>query len=225
MEKYKQLVRANAVTEDEHQLTALLHLNKLHDEVTMYNEYLASNAAASASLKPSNWFIISNNPTQTNHSIAVPSSFYFWGGTGSGKTFLMDMFYNNITCTTKKRRVHFSNFMLDIHQKLFSIKSKQNDLNLSPQKTSTASSQYFPGSLLQSIWSSINTQIDGGSSDLPNKNLDQIASDLFNEYFLLCLDEFQVTDIADAMILKSLFSALFEKGTVCKVTFGGLCYI
>ncbi len=47
-------------------------------------------------------------------------SFLWWlvlfPGTGSGKTMLMDMFYDSVR-VAKKKRVHFNGFMLDIHQR------------------------------------------------------------------------------------------------------------
>jgi len=42
---------------------------------------------------------------------------YLWGGVGRGKTWLMNLFYEELAIE-EKSRIHFHHFMLDIHDKL-----------------------------------------------------------------------------------------------------------
>jgi predicted ATPase len=77
---------------------------------------------------------------------------------------LMDLFYETLPkSVTSKTRIHFHNFMQDVHKRLHKMKMEHgNDLDAVPF----------------------------------------IAADIAEQGNVLCFDEFQCTDVADAMILR-----------------------
>jgi cell division protein ZapE len=107
---------------------------------------------------------------------------YVYGEVGRGKTMLMDLFFET-SAVRRKRRVHFHEFMADVHERV------------------------------HAYWQEIK------NGTLPEQDpIQRAAAAIAEEIWLLCFDEFHVTDIADAMILGRLFTRLFELGIVVVAT-------
>lgn len=57
-----------------------------------------------------------------NEKLPKIKGIYMYGSPGCGKTFMMDMFFESINILEKKR-VHYNEFMLNIHEQMHRIKS------------------------------------------------------------------------------------------------------
>jgi cell division protein ZapE len=60
-----------------------------------------------------------------------PKGLYLYGGVGRGKSMLMDLFFASAP-VKKKRRVHFHQFMLEVHARLYKLQRRQVE-NVLPQ--------------------------------------------------------------------------------------------
>ncbi|HEY5072746.1 MAG TPA: cell division protein ZapE [Caulobacteraceae bacterium] len=107
---------------------------------------------------------------------------YLLGPVGHGKSMLMDLFFDAAPIAPK-RRVHFHAFMGEVHALV----------NLWRMSGAAQRRAKFGES--------------GGDDPIP-----PVARAIARQGLLLCFDELQVTDIADAMILGRLFEALFALG-------------
>jgi cell division protein ZapE len=159
IEQYKQALQQPDMVHDAAQEQAVLKLAALDEQLSQ--QHRSALLHAFGKLLPLKRF-----RPEPVHGL------YIWGSVGRGKTWLMNLFYEELAIT-KKKRMHFHHFMLDIHQQLGSVKKQKNPLQ-------------------------------------------QIAGQLAKKYRVICIDEFIVTNITDAMILSELLHHLF-KNQVCLV--------
>jgi predicted ATPase len=67
-----------------------------------------------------------------------PRGVYIWGGVGRGKSLMMDAFYK-VSRHRRKRRVHFHEFMREVHSRLRALRASRIRSTSSP-RTSRAKS-------------------------------------------------------------------------------------
>ncbi|KAH8118701.1 AFG1-like ATPase-domain-containing protein [Phellopilus nigrolimitatus] len=178
--QYRKLVESSALRSDDHQEEIVGKLQALHDQLETYEQPPVLEPKQSSSLL-SRFFSREDHEAGTIAADNVPRGLYLHGDVGTGKSMLMDMFYDTLPPRIKKkRRVHFHAFMIDVHKRVHAVKSSM-----------------------------------GASEGDP---IAPVARELARETTVLCFDEFQVTDIVDAMILRRFFEILLNHGVVSVMT-------
>lgn len=158
-------------------------LQDLHDQLVHYNPpaIVHPTIESLAPPPPKSLFgsLFSREPPPPPKTVipeVLPKGLYLYGDVGSGKTMLMDMFYNTLPAhITSKTRIHFHHFMQDVHKRLHKLKL-----------------QYGP-------------DFDA---------IPFVGADIAQSGAVLCFDEFQCTDVADAMILRRLLDCLMSHGVM-----------
>ena len=106
LERYLSLCKNGELESDHIQKEAAEKLQHLHDSLVGYKPNSESWLTSfKERLK------INNKPSK------ISSGLYIYGPVGRGKSMLMDLFFENAP-VTKKRRVHFHAFMLEVQQRL-----------------------------------------------------------------------------------------------------------
>ena len=121
----------------------------------------------------------------------IPRGIYLYGDVGTGKSYLMDLFYKTVSVDGGKIRVHFHEFMQDFHRQLHQYKQQQikelgreDHIHMTSEKDAII----------------------------------QVSKQIAMKNVLICFDEFHVTDIADALILSHIFETFYKCGSIVFAT-------
>lgn len=109
-EIYRRQLADRGYRSDEAQLHAVAALSRCEREWADYKAR-RSNALAKLLARP-----------------PIPRGVYMWGGVGRGKSFLMDCFFQAVPLT-RKTRLHFHEFMREVHRELQELKGTPDPLN------------------------------------------------------------------------------------------------
>mmetsp|Transcript_1956 Transcript_1956/g.5819 ORF Transcript_1956/g.5819 Transcript_1956/m.5819 type:complete len:462 (-) Transcript_1956:223-1608(-) len=153
-----------------------------------------------------------------------PKGLYIHGGVGTGKTALMDMFYDN-TPLEAKRRVHLHDFFLDVHQRIHAWKQRPLPVDEEDEVAVDESEGAPPPRVFHPALAAEDQRPDSPAQRILRRQrrpesdgIAAVARELAAAHTLLAFDEFVVTDVVDALIMRQLFEAMLRAGMVVVAT-------
>lgn len=115
LEWYWHFSQRNDFQTDSEQLKVLAQLQRLFDELEGYRHYRAGK--------------INRLVTNLGAGKKPPRGTYIWGGVGRGKSLMMDAFFK-VLPHRRKRRVHFHEFMREIHDRMRILAGQEDPLDI-----------------------------------------------------------------------------------------------
>jgi cell division protein ZapE len=119
IDQYQALIAAGELRADPDQAAAARRLDRLQQE-------LEAQPKRGSVL----WRALGRKPDS-------PRGIYMWGDVGRGKSMLMDLFFGCLAIN-RKRRVHFAEFMLEVHQRIAEERKKEVGDPIAPVATALA---------------------------------------------------------------------------------------
>ncbi len=111
---YAQALEENNIQPDVMQKQAVAQLQQLHDQLILR-------------IAEKNSFVNRLRARFLGNGHKPVRGYYFWGGVGRGKTFLMDLFFESLPFDDKMR-MHFHRFMQMVHEQLRQLDDIENPL-------------------------------------------------------------------------------------------------
>jgi cell division protein ZapE len=115
LEWYWHFSQRNDFQTDSEQLKVLGELQRLFEELEEYRQYRAGK--------------LNRLVTNLGAGKKPPRGIYMWGGVGRGKSLMMDAFYK-VSRHRRKRRVHFHEFMREIHTRMRALSGQEDPLDI-----------------------------------------------------------------------------------------------
>ncbi|KAM0986213.1 hypothetical protein ACFX2C_013411 [Malus domestica] len=122
VEYERRIAAGELVDGDACQVGTLRELQRLYDELVQSADACRLDRySTSAKSGRSRWLWSRFIPQSSTSPVR---GLYLYGGVGTGKTMLMDLFFDQLQCSWRKKRIHFHDFMLNVHKTLRAVFGK-----------------------------------------------------------------------------------------------------